>query len=241
MNDFIRLVGENRSVELLGVKLVGFNVENGSKLLFTIVFILVLFLLTRGLRALASFVLRGRGNERIEFWTRQAIHITTAALLLLGILSIWFDDPTRLATALGLVTAGLAFALQKVVTAVAGYFVILRGKNFNVGDRITMGGVRGDVIGLGFIQTTIMEMGPTATRARRRPGHVGAEPRIYRPDRHGQQRQNLRPAGLQLYARFPLYLGRDESADHLHCGPPARREDTPGSGYTSHRADFQYE
>jgi small-conductance mechanosensitive channel len=59
----------------------------------------------------------------------------------------------------GLVTAGLAFALQKVITALAGYFVILRGHTFSVGDRITMGGVRGDVIALGFIQTTIMEMG----------------------------------------------------------------------------------
>jgi small-conductance mechanosensitive channel len=37
--------------------------------------------------------------------------------------------------------------------------VILRGNIFSVGDRITMGGVRGDVIALGFIQTTIMEMG----------------------------------------------------------------------------------
>jgi small-conductance mechanosensitive channel len=46
-----------------------------------------------------------------------------------------------------------------VVTAVAGYFVILRGRTFNVGDRIVMGGVRGDVIALGFTQTTIMEMG----------------------------------------------------------------------------------
>ncbi len=79
--------------------------------------------------------------------------------MLLGLVSIWFDDPTRLTTALGLVTAGLAFALQKVVTALAGYVLILRGKTFNVGDRITMGGVRGDVIALGFIQTTIMEMG----------------------------------------------------------------------------------
>lgn len=60
---------------------------------------------------------------------------------------------------MGLVTAGLAFALQKVVTAIAGYFVILRGKVFNIGDRIVMGGVRGDVVGLGFTQTTIMEMG----------------------------------------------------------------------------------
>ena len=80
-------------------------------------------------------------------------------VLVLGLVSVWFDDPTRLATALGLVTAGLAFALQRVITALAGYIVILQGKTFNVGDRITMGGVRGDVIALGFIQTTIMEMG----------------------------------------------------------------------------------
>jgi len=46
-----------------------------------------------------------------------------------------------------------------VITAFAAYIVILRGKTFNIGDRIVMGGVRGDVIELGFIQTTIMEMG----------------------------------------------------------------------------------
>ena len=37
--------------------------------------------------------------------------------------------------------------------------MILRGKTFNVGDRIVMGGVRGDVVALSFMQTTIMEMG----------------------------------------------------------------------------------
>lgn len=56
-------------------------------------------------------------------------------------------------------TAGLAFALQKVVTSFAGYLIIMRGNTFSVGERITMGGIRGDVISLGFIQTTIMEMG----------------------------------------------------------------------------------
>jgi small-conductance mechanosensitive channel len=49
--------------------------------------------------------------------------------------------------------------LQRVITAIAGYFVILRGNTFSVGDRIVMGDVRGDVVALGFIQTTIMEMG----------------------------------------------------------------------------------
>jgi small-conductance mechanosensitive channel len=37
--------------------------------------------------------------------------------------------------------------------------VILRGKSFSIGDRIIMGGVRGEVIALDFFQTTVLEMG----------------------------------------------------------------------------------
>ena len=171
MNQLVRLVGPNRAVEILGIRLVGVNAENGKKLLFTLVFIAVVILGGRLLRALTSRLFRGR-NERVVFWTRQGIALVSALLLIVGLASIWFDDPTRLATALGLVTAGLAFALQKAVTAVAGYFVILRGKTFNVGDRITMGGVRGDVIALGFMQTTIMEMGQP-------PPVQGADPAMW--------------------------------------------------------------
>ena len=94
-----------------------------------------------------------------RFWTRQGISLIVTVILILGLLSIWFNDPARLSTAFGLASAGLAFALQQVITSVAGYFVVLRGNTFTVGDRISMGGVRGDVLRLGFIQTTIMEMG----------------------------------------------------------------------------------
>jgi small-conductance mechanosensitive channel len=98
-------------------------------------------------------------NERVVFWTRQATGLLTGIIGLLALISIWFKDPAKLTTMAGLIGAGLAFALQKVVTAFAGYLVILRGQSFTVGDRITMGGVRGDVISLGFLQTRIMEMG----------------------------------------------------------------------------------
>ena len=141
------------------IRLVGFTIENGVKLLLTLALIGLVLLVRAALAALARPALRDPPRERVRFWVRQALNLAAAILIVLGILSIWFDDPTRLATALGLVTAGLAFALQRVVTALAGYFVILRGQTFGVGDRITMGGVRGDVIALGFIQTTIMEMG----------------------------------------------------------------------------------
>jgi small-conductance mechanosensitive channel len=159
LQDVIEVAGPRRAVEILGVELVGVNAENGRKVVLTIVFVLLVLLLGRLVRSATSVVLRGRRDARPAFWWRQGIGVVTGVVMLIGITSIWFDDPTRLATALGLITAGLAFALQKVVTALAGYAVILRGRTFNVGDRISMGGVRGDVIALGFLQTTILEMG----------------------------------------------------------------------------------
>ena len=155
----------NGALELFGVKLVGVTAANGRKALVTLAFLAVAWLFAWLLGKLA-FLIFGRKSARIAFWTKQAIHVFTAAFVIIGVASIWFDNPARLATAAGLVTAGLAFALQRVITALAGYLVILRGKNFGIGDRIVMGGVRGDVIDLGFIQTTIMEMGePPAEQA----------------------------------------------------------------------------
>lgn len=146
-------------MEVFGTELVGVTAENGRKLMLSLLFIGVViglqWVLRWGLRA----IYRHRPSDRLRFWARQGVAIGMTILLVLGLLSIWFDNPTRLAAAVGLVTAGLAFALQRVVTALAGYVVILRGHLFTVGDRITMGGVRGDVINVGFTTTQIFEMG----------------------------------------------------------------------------------
>jgi len=158
VHDWIRLA-ENGSVEVLGIRLVGVNAENGKKVLLTVIVILAVWLVGRVVRALAHPFLRWAELGRVDFWFHQLVRLASTAAMVLATASIWFDDPARLTTALGLVTAGLAFALQKVVTAVAGYFVILRGKIFDVGDRIVMGGVRGDVLALDLTQTHIMEMG----------------------------------------------------------------------------------
>ena len=163
MGEWIRLVGPNQAVEILGVKLVGVTAENGWKVAFTVAFIVLLRLAAGGAHRAAHRWFQD--SRHLEFWSRQFIRITGLVLGVVGIVSIWFDDPGRVAAGLGLFSAGLAFALQRVVTAFAGYFVILRGGTFNVGDRIKMGGVRGDVIGISFLQTTIMEMGqPPATQ-----------------------------------------------------------------------------
>ena len=146
-------------MEWMGIRWVGINAENGNKLLLTVALIVVALLITVAGRALINALTQAQRQAPVRFWSRQALSLTVAILSVFGLLSIWFDNPARLTTAMGLATAGIAFALQKVITSLAGYVVILRGKTFTVGDRITMGGVRGDVVALGFMQTTIMEMG----------------------------------------------------------------------------------
>jgi len=155
---WFQLVGPARSVQLFGIKLLGVDAHNGHKLLFSLVFLALVWLIRTVLRAIAKAA-RTRESKTAVFWTGQGISLITFTLGLLGLMSIWFDNPARLATGIGLVGAGLAFALQKVITSFAAYFIILRGNTFNVGDRIVMGGVRGDVVSLSFFQTVIMEMG----------------------------------------------------------------------------------
>lgn len=142
-----------------GIRLVGINVDTGIKILLTLALIAVVILLRAVVRSAAQPAIRGWERGQSRFWVRQAVNLGSAVLLVAGLLSIWFNSPTRLATFLGLVSAGIAFALQSVITAFAGYFVILRGNVFRVGDRIVLGGVRGDVISVGLLHTAIMEMG----------------------------------------------------------------------------------
>ena len=159
-------------MEMFGIRFVGVNEENGHKLLLTIGFVFGILLLRAAAVGVAHLLTGRHRNDRFMFWMRQGVSSAAALLMTMAVLSIWFDDPERLTTGLGIFGAGLAFALQRVVTALAGYLVIMRGNTFTVGDRITMGGVRGDVIALTFMQTKIMEMGQP-------PSVQGADPTIW--------------------------------------------------------------
>jgi small-conductance mechanosensitive channel len=156
---WIGFTGPGQSLEVFGIRLVGITEESGRKLLLTLAVLAVLYLIGKLLERITRTGFSSEENAHTRFWWRQAIRLVSAGLGAILLLSIWFDNPERLTTVLGLVSAGVAIALQRLVTAFAAYFVILRGRIFRVGDRIVMGGVRGDVIDLGFIRTSIMEMG----------------------------------------------------------------------------------
>jgi small-conductance mechanosensitive channel len=86
--------------------------------------------------------------RRIVLWF--AVGITVAFGLATEIGSI--------ATFAGLITAGLAVALQNIVLAVVGYFLLIGKYGVKVGDRVQVAGVSGDVVDIGFIRTHLMEL-----------------------------------------------------------------------------------
>jgi small-conductance mechanosensitive channel len=158
-------------VDLGEIRLIGLNAETATKLLLTLAVMGVLTVVRAAANLGIRLAARHTVNDRWAFWGRQGVSLSGFVLLVLAFLSIWFDDPTRLASVVGFAAAGLAIAAQRAVTAFAGYLVIMRGRTFTVGDRITIGGVHGDVIALGFLQTRILEMGqPPEVNAQDEPG-----------------------------------------------------------------------
>jgi small-conductance mechanosensitive channel len=130
-----------------------------EKILITVGLIAGVLIVAALLRGVARLILGGESDDRPRFWIAQVVRMLTLATVILIVVRIWLASAGQLTAVMGWVAAGLAIALQRVITSFAGYVIILRGKAFTVGDRITIGGVRGDVIALGFMQTTVMEMG----------------------------------------------------------------------------------
>ena len=97
------------SLQLFGIKFVGVNPANGHKLVLTLAAIAIFLIVRRILRGLARLMVP-RAKAWLAFWIGEAITLGTALLLLLTILSIWFDDPTRLATAVELISQSNARA-----------------------------------------------------------------------------------------------------------------------------------
>src|SRR6185369_12206488 len=58
----------------------------------------------------------------------------------------------------GLITAGVAVALQNVIVSVVAYFFLIGKYGIRVGDRVQIGNVTGEVIDLGLVRMHLMEL-----------------------------------------------------------------------------------
>jgi len=69
------------------------------------------------------------------------------------------EQKGHLTIAVGVATAAVAFSLQEVIASIAGWVEISFGRFYQVGDRVELGGIVGDVIDIGVLRTTLFELG----------------------------------------------------------------------------------
>lgn len=134
-------------------------IENGDlqlKLIRSLLLILVAILLRPLLMAVVG---RRTEDPAVLYRWRKVAEYGALVIVVVGLSSIWLASAASLITYLGLLSAGLAIALQDPITNLVGWLFIIWRRPFEVGDRIEVGERAGDVIDIRFFQFTLVEIG----------------------------------------------------------------------------------
>jgi small-conductance mechanosensitive channel len=118
---------------------------------------------------IAGFVVLSRISRRIiqrsfsepssRFLISKAVGYVLWILLFVLFARIWVHAATGLATYLGLLSAGLAIALQDPLANLAGWLFILVRSPFRIGQRIQIGVHTGDVVDIRPFRIVMLEIG----------------------------------------------------------------------------------
>ncbi len=121
--------------------------------LFGVLLVIVLVRLVQ--RSLSRYI----QDTDTRYRSRKVVSFIGYALGLVVLATVFSDKFGGLTVAFGVAGAGIAFALQEVIASVAGWFAVSFANFFKTGDRVQLGGIKGDVIDVGILRTTLMEVG----------------------------------------------------------------------------------
>jgi len=127
-----------------------------GKLVSTTVAILIVLAMVRISRKVLNRYVQEPGNL---YRAKKMVTFLGYFTGLIAISLIFSDSLGKMAVAFGVAGAGIAFALQEVIASLAGWVAISFGNFYNTGDRVQLGGIKGDVIDIGMLRTTMMEIG----------------------------------------------------------------------------------
>lgn len=127
-----------------------------SKMIAAIIGLLIVIAASRLIRKSITRYVKGIDTR---YRLRKFINFASYLLIILVLTVIFSDQLGNLTVAMGVAGAGVAFALQEVIASFAGWFAITFAGFYKPGDRVQLGGIKGDVIDISFLRTTLMEVG----------------------------------------------------------------------------------
>jgi small-conductance mechanosensitive channel len=97
-------------------------------------------------------------NKQTRFTLNKVFYILSIVIFLIVSTLLVVEDTSSLLVSLGIIGAAIAFALQDVFKNFVGSIIIMVGNLFRVGDRIEIEGFYGDVMDIGLMNSTLMEI-----------------------------------------------------------------------------------
>jgi small-conductance mechanosensitive channel len=139
--------------------LTDFYIFEDRSLLDALLFSLIIIFLAYVINSLAgNLILRRVSTARDRYTLRKTVSILVTVLVFASLFAIWVERTSTLFIAYGILSAGIAIALQDVLRNLAGGILIIMSRPFKAGDRIQVGDSTGDVLDIGSFSTAIMEI-----------------------------------------------------------------------------------
>lgn len=110
-------------------------------------------------RRLENIVDRHTDNKGARYNLIRLIRLLGILLVLLVFVSALFQNWYTAVVSLGLISLILGFALQTPITSFIGWLYLILRRPFSVGDRIQLDNFKGDVVAIGYLDTTLWEFG----------------------------------------------------------------------------------
>ncbi len=126
------------------------------KIIDTLTVVLIAYAL---ILILVMIINRSIADIKARHQVRKNIIYLINLILFILVFSIWIQNITSVTIFLGVLSAGLALALQEVILCIAGWFLIMTRRPFETGDRVEIGDVKGDIIDIRLFQTSLLEIG----------------------------------------------------------------------------------
>lgn len=96
-------------------------------------------------------------NTKVYYKTKKGLSYAFILITTIIIARIWISGVATLTTFIGLLSAGIAITMRDLIMNIAGWaFIVYKGP-FNVGHRIEVDNIKGDVIDLGLFEFVLME------------------------------------------------------------------------------------
>ena len=127
------------------------------RIIVTLIILIVVIFLRFVLLRIATRRMRNQSN-RLR-WRTNSTYFAVLAFLTFAF-PVWLPSLRSIATVLGLFGAGILIVFKEIFLNLAAWFYIMIRRPFELGNRISVHGVAGDVLDIRLLEFAVMEVSP---------------------------------------------------------------------------------